>query len=407
MIIRLRTSHFYLCAALLCLLYCSVLGKELTAEQRAIADALVGKQIKEFQANKIKGWELQSNIEKLKKHEIKWQGYAPAVEIGYCAAGCRALHIPIPEEINDTVVDDIIWQYENASGDKNDIKYYKEACACALGNIGNKKGVPTILKSLERESGHTSWNGLEGIADESLIPAIEKYLDFDSQQDSLSAIKCLTSIGPKSIPTLHRFLKGRDNTLKREAINAIIKICDIQCIPVLEEVIAWNNPEFTEKAKAGILLISCRASDKIYSPPKLSPEDESRVYYLTILVFSDITDPNLRNEATKTMLKLGESSIWNLRLTLSSTGHEESPYLIFPASERARDILTKIGEPAIPALIDALCDEQQHCRNFAAQALQKITGETFGADYEKWKSWYFQKYRTKNIPKNIADANAI
>jgi HEAT repeat protein len=395
--------------------YYNVLAEELTAEQRAIADALVGKQIKEIQAEAIKSTELHKNINVLSKREKTFEVWGGLMDqIGSCVAKCRESHIPIPKDINDSVVDDIIWQYENTPLEGSSLSDYRKRCIKLLSVIGNKKAIPTIVISLERETWDSEWPPLEVIADERLIPPIEIYQAWrHSQSYAIPAVKCLGEIGPKSIPILKQFLKENDLAIQRETIDALVKICSPQCIPVLfEEVITGNNHEFAMKAQAGILLIRCRTIDKIYSRPKWNPEDDARLCYLTNLVLSDM-DPNVRFEATEATLKIGEPTVWHLRLGLPNRAHamrgsiEEPFYFV---AERASDILSRIGDPAIPALIDALCDEYVYPQNrrFAGQALQKITGQTFEPDYEKWKSWYLQKYRKKNTQQNTpADVNTI
>ena len=131
---------------LVCILAISVvlpfgrsLGAELSAQQRKIADSLVGKRIAEIQTRIVKDADLAANIKQLARREKKWQGWQPAMRIGFCVRECRDLHVPIPAGITKEVVDDIIWQYENAYGDGNDLKYHREECARALGFIGNPK----------------------------------------------------------------------------------------------------------------------------------------------------------------------------------------------------------------------------------------------------------------------------
>jgi hypothetical protein len=414
MIIKHSAFNFYLCLALLCLSYCKLFGEELTKEQRAIVDALVGKEIKEIQAEIIVSTELQKNIKLLSRREKTFEVWGgPMDQISFFVAQCRESHVPILQDINDSVVDDIIWQYENTTLEGTSLLDYRKRCIRLLSLIGNKKAIPIIASSLERETWDGEWPPLDLISDEKLIPPIEMNQGRrHSQSYAIPAVKCLGDIGYKAIPILKQFLNVDDPAIRRETIDALIKICDPQCIPVLEEVIAWNNPEFTEKAKAGILLIRCRAIDKIYYPPSWNPEDDARLLYLTNLVLTDM-DPNVRAKATEATLNIGGPTVWYLRLGLPNKAHAnrglpEGPFYF--VAERARDILSRIGEPAIPALIDALCDEYVYPQNrlFAAQALQKITGQTFEPDYEKWKSWYLQKYRTKNTQQNTpADVNTL
>src|SRR3989304_845943 len=161
MTMQIRTYNFCLCLTLLSYLLCwSLFGAELSIQQRKTADALVAKSINDIQGRIVKDADLQANIKELSRREKKWQGWKPAMRIGFCAKQCRESHVPMPEEIDERVIDDIIWQYENAYGDGNDLNYHRQECARALGFIGDTKGVPTILMSVERESGHFSWQAL-------------------------------------------------------------------------------------------------------------------------------------------------------------------------------------------------------------------------------------------------------
>jgi len=396
-------SFGLLWALLLCLPRGGSHAAELTERQRKTADALVAKRIRAVRSRIVADCDLERNIKKLSRRKKEWGGWQPAMRIGFCVKKCRESHVPAPKLIGVRIVDDIIWQYENAYGAGNDLKYHREECARALGFIGHPKGVPTILKSLAQEGGHFSWQALEGVTDERFIAAIEENLDFTCQQDAFPAIECLAEIGPASIPTIRHFLGGDDGALKREAVSALVKIGAPECAPILQELI--KDRELAVKAKVGLLRIRCRAVDRIYSPACWKPEDESRLHYLTNLALFD-EDRNARLQAAKALLKLGESGVWHLRQQLPNYSHIDGPEgPFFFISERSSDLLTQIGEPAVPALIDALCDEHEHSRRFAGQALRRITSETFDSHYEDWKNWYLQRQQGKSTQPSIpADA---
>jgi hypothetical protein len=367
----------------------------LTAEQRKIADAVVGRQIREVRARIIAKAELGGNIRRLSRRKKRWGGWQPAMRVGFCVKRCKEAHVAVPRRIDESVVDDIIWQYENAYGSGNDLKYHREECARALGFIGHPKGVPTILKSLGREGGHFSWAALEGMSDERFIGAIEEHLDFTSQQDAFPAMRCLAGIGPASIATLRRFVGGDDKALRREAVNSLIEIEAAECVSVLEEL--SKDGELGAKAEAGVLRIRCRAIDEIYDVPRREPEDESRLYYLTSRALFD-EDEKARGQAAEAVLKIGEPAVWHLRQQLANDSHRDRPGTPeFFISERACELLGRIGEPAVAALIDALCDEEEHSRRFAAEALRRITGETLDSKYDEWRDWYFQRQRGESM----------
>jgi hypothetical protein len=49
--------------------------------------------------------------------------------------------------------------------------------------------------------------------------------------------------------------------------------------------------------------------------------------------------------------------------------------------------MVRIGEPAIPALLDALNDDFDRASGNASRALKRITGQDFGTDYAAWRAW--------------------
>ena len=56
---------------------------------------------------------------------------------------------------------------------------------------------------------------------------------------------------------------------------------------------------------------------------------------------------------------------------------------------RAALRLGEIGDKkTVPPLIEALKDGNECVRRHAAGALKKMTGQDFGEDYDKWKTWY-------------------
>ena len=382
---------------------------ELTLPQRKIVDTLVARRISAIREGIIKENNLEANVKQLSLRKKEWQAWNPAMRIGWSAKQCRDNRVPVPKIINEQVVDDIIWQYTNAYGiEPNDSKYHREECARALGFIGHLKAVPTILQSLEREGGHFSWQALEGITDERFISAIEKHLDFTNEQDASPAIRCLAKIGEAAIPTLQRFLAGKDLTLQRGAVNALIKIGTPTCIPILQEAQKTDVGRLVN-IQAGILKIRCRTIDKVHTPLILPAQDDSRLWHLTSLALFDHLPPlppdynltanneNIRSNAKDALVKIGPPAFGALREQLSSNAHYDdfTKGPDFYVSKRAADILKEIGQPAIPCLIDALCDRHSHTRSFAVQTLRQLTGQKFEPRYEVWSKWFLSQQQGK------------
>ncbi len=386
----------HILVAVACLFVANVRAtdSELTVEQRRVADAVVGERIRTIQDWIVKDANLSENIGRLAKRQRDERSCEPAVRIRFCVQRCQDQHVPPPHTIDTQVVENIIWQYHNAYGEGNDQKSYREACAHALGVIGNAEGIPIILTSLARESGHYSWQALKGIADEKLLPAIAAHLDFACQQDAFPAITCLARIGTNAIPTLQRFLQGSDRALQRAAVDALIAIEAADCLPVLNGLTNSTDDQIALKARCGIQRIQCRAVDRIYSPVRWAPEDDARLWHLMCAVlFED--DKTMRSKASAAMLRIGMPVTGYLRDQLPNRSHADtSTGPVLTVSKDATALMVSLGSRAVPALIDALTDETQHARVFAAEALQKITGEAGGSDYDTWRGWYLKQRGT-------------
>ena len=366
----------------------------LTPAQRRLADAVVGSRITEVRDQIARDSNLEASITALSQRKSAWRAWEPAAHVGWCVRRCKEAKVPVPSSINTRVIDDIIWQYDNAYGSSNpDRREHREECARALGFIGDPRGVPTIVESLRQQGGSMSWQALEGISDARFIEAIEKYLDFSRQQDAFPAIASLAGLGSASIPTLERFMRTSDRATKERVADALLRIATPECLPLFEQLKATSDSVISGKARAGIMRVRCRALDRTYRPSALEEEDECRLFHLARLAVGDQdVDETRRREAASALVAIGTAAVDTLRPALSSRAHGDGPDgAVHTVAPRAAAILAQIGRPAIPCLIDSLCDENSETWGFAAEALERITGEHFCPDYAKWSVWYLAK----------------
>jgi hypothetical protein len=119
----------------------------LTPAQRKIADEVVGDVIAKIQAKIAEQRRLTESIAELAKRERSQLSQASVNRIGDCAYSCRYKRVPLPEAVNEKVVDDIIFQYRNPpEGDFLDTYSHQKACVWALGELGHSKAVPVIIE---------------------------------------------------------------------------------------------------------------------------------------------------------------------------------------------------------------------------------------------------------------------
>ena len=151
----------------------------LSTEEAARVDAVIGDYVSVTQARIVANLYLEKNIALLKAGEKGDFSWIPPMRIGFCAKECRDAFVPIPESIDDSVVDAIVALDDDAVGTtRENRRYIRDEAARALGFIGNKRALDTVLHIIETQEGSFAWNGLPDIADERIIPFIREHFAF-------------------------------------------------------------------------------------------------------------------------------------------------------------------------------------------------------------------------------------
>ena len=367
-------------------------GGALTAEEDRRVDEVIGEYVSATRGRIIAEADLEHNIELLKRGGTGWDSWQSPMRIGWCAKSCRDAFVPVPASIDDSVVDAIVPLAGNTVGiDEANRRYIRQEVARALSFIGDKRALGTVLNILETEGGHFAWQGLPEIADPAMIPIIERKLDFTNQQDALPAIAALERIGRAAIPLLERLTQSTDRALRRRAVDALSAIQSVDGLPALDALSDDPDLDIRRKAQAAARIIRSREIDRVYRPPRINPETKRKLHCLTKVAYPsdaagawDRMDPAVR----AVFISLGPKAIPVLRELLGSYGHVDGPggpdYFV---TNEVAEILAEIGRPSVPALIDALNDEMSHVHAPAAEALQRLTGEDFGIDYDAWRDW--------------------
>ena len=376
----------------------------LSPAQRDVADGVVKELLLQERAKIMKAGDWDGHVAELAKREVKWHGWVPAANIGWRFNDCRSSYLPFPA-VDGKLINDIFFQFRNFKAfGPNDLTEHREQCAEAMAIIGHPKAVPLVMQCLTDGPGHRAWAALQHMGDERLLPIIEKALDSLVQQDAIPAIACLTRIGRPAIPALTRVLTGGDRALKRRAVVALVRISLPECIPPLKAFVAAGpseNEKLDRKARAALAMLQCRLIDKTYTPSRLIYQDECRLHHLIrMLILANRANPGDRDRSEQAMAALiemgGPLVAAALRPQLANYSHgdrADGPH--FFVSERVADIMVRLGDTAIPALLDALNDERDHAHGFAAKSLSRITGQDFGTNYTRWRKWCIDAGRIK------------
>ena len=180
-------------------------------------------------------------------------------------------------------------------------------------------------------------------------------------------------------------------------MQGLVDIGTPSCIPALEEFLNSKVPNVAPNAKNTIQTIKLKTKMGLFVIPHFSKEDHQRLNLLTreaaLPRGFDDADTEEHAKAAKVLVLIGKPIVNYIRRHLPSTAHGDHPrtgpdYIV---TKRASILLARIGEPAIPGLIDALLEYPGHPQRHVARALRSITGKDYGQSFEKWRTWYVNR----------------
>jgi len=305
---------------------------------------------------KLSEREISSSLESLSLDQIfqKFTEIRGAIEVNEFDKAREILITPrVPKEISNEVRDLI----EKLKSDNYEGKI---SAAGALGRIGPeaKEAVPALaeaLKSLSLDVRDYAVNALGKIGPEAkeAVPALTEALkDLDFKWD---AVKALGKIGAPAVPALAEALKDPDSGVRISATDALGRI-GAPAVPALTE--ALKDPDVIVRDYAAEAL------------GKIGPEAKEAVPVLT----EALKDPdlNVRISAAKTLGKIGseaKEAVPALAETLKDSDVDVRFYAALSLG-KIRD-----AKEAVPALTEALKDLDLGVRIRAADALGDIGPE--------------------------------
>lgn len=113
---------------------------------------------------------------------------------------------------------------------------------------------------------------------------------------------------------------------------------------------------------------------------------DARAVKPLIQVLRKDKDSDMRRKAAWALGEIGDARV--IKPLIQALKKDKDWYV----PQWAAWALEKIGKPAVEPLIQALKDKDEIVRENAAEALEEITEEFFGEDYEAWSKWW-QKHK--------------
>jgi HEAT repeat protein len=247
----------------------------------------------------------------------------------------------ISEQIDDFEIVQILAQEL-----KNENWQIRLLAVWALGNIGNPKAIPALIQALQDENKQVRLIAAEAlgkIGDSRAVSALIPALQDEDRDVRQAAVNALGKIGdPQVIPFLTRALQDEDTDVCQAAAEALGKIGDPQAIPALIQAFeSWKIDLKKGSSKQTSSL------EEILLQIKANWSVEVRQAIVKAL--GEIGDP----QAVPALIDALKDEDWRVR-------------------EAAVEALRKIGPPALPALIEMLKDKREWVRQATVQALGEI-----------------------------------
>jgi len=320
--------------------------------------------------------------------------------------------------------------------------------AYALRSLADARAIEPLIDVLQNDPDtnvrYGAAQALDAFKDpRSISPLIEALREGDRQL-KLASICTLREMGdPRIVEAFIVALKDEDETVRLYAASALGLYRDPRVVEPLIE--ALKDPEYMVRAEAASSLRSFnepRVVDALIN----ALDDAQYVAWMAATVLNEFQDmrsigplvqhidrisdylqnrepfspenvERYRDEhpALRTLIRMGARSVAPLIASLRTGDGNVNPDVVWTLGEvgdlraveplidaaddgwwRSRkdvaEALGKIGDrSAVEVLIELLSDEQAEVSQAAALALQRIAGQDFGQDAEKWRKWLQQQ----------------
>lgn len=230
---------------------------------------------------------------------------------------------------------------------------------------------------------------------------------FDLMKTTVIAVLflfCLFAIGyaqTEVVDSLIKNLKSNDKEARYQAASAFRQIKDSRAIEPLINVAKSSSEDVEVRREAMFALVAQKAPqvdplviDAFIDIAK-SSHDDHKVRIIAVLVLKRLDDPH----AVKTLIELLKRPDESIDV-VDALGERKDAYTVdlligalkdnnSKVRNRATYALGLIQDPrAMKPLIEMLKDVTVDVQKDAAWALERITGQSFGVDYDKWVKWW-------------------
>ena len=229
----------------------------------------------------------------------------------------------------------------------------------ALGNRGASEH-PELWESLWDWS-YGKGNGTSNGVSHAEVDTLIKTLDSENERDRLNAAYRLGRVGAAAVPTLKQALYSRSDAI-REYAGYALSLTGAPAVPTLIDTLQETDASVRASATFALADMGKAAQEALPMLTRAAAQD---------------TDEWVRRHATEGLGLIGQQVSEDIDLSevvqVLATGLSDAHYAVRDNAARALAKLGTLAEPAIPALVAQLeDDENRYVRFHAALALKEI-----------------------------------
>ncbi|MFH0887845.1 MAG: HEAT repeat domain-containing protein [Planctomycetota bacterium] len=240
------------------------------------------------------------------------------------------------------------------------------------------------------------------------IKPLFEILTGDDESLKLAVLDAFTRM--KEVSTIHlirnQLPKEKSPTVKMALINRLISAADKESLPLFLEYLDDDDGGVRKTSADAIINITGKlTADELKSfdlfnrlRDKMSLVKNNDTRKEIINIFGRLQNPEAVNTLMDLLLDENTEIRSEAAMALADIGDKKTTNFLIDRLSKEQDNWTKmqiigaiqkINDTAtIPALIEALRDDDEKVRTCAARALRNLTPCAFGEDYEKWKEWW-------------------
>jgi hypothetical protein len=363
------------------------------------AEALVGPDYERQISQRLDACKLDELLPRLRERRVDYRTGRPLGDLMCCAASFRTANLPLPAELDAEAAELAFWYYEHPERPDqhpNERRSFRKTAVRAMAQLGDERALELAIDLDAEGSEGLYWEVVAQVSGPTRVATLERMLPMAEPRQRNGGIALLAEEGEGGLALLEVYIDHADPGAREAAIDALGTSWSLPALERLEAIASEPNRDSMERAGAKVWAdrLALRLRHGLCERPPSSLErawklDALRAAAVAGRRAQDDAEVERAQQARALLLELGEEALPVMWEGLGSYAHIDAAVgPIWTETTFMAALMTELGEPAVPCLIDMLATGRGWAHPHAAKALADITGHDLGEDSEAWLAWW-------------------